>query len=263
MAKSGSQEEDDSSKSMVSFMIIMLNCAAAGAYPMYRFVNAWLESGEIDRKFIANSCFACFKRFAGTKAADYLAKMTGCLERAQELANKAEKLEAQIRENEKVVKMEDLYGKAKSAKAEADNAHTQYKDLRDSAVATKKAAKDLRDGLGKSQAQENISEPNQESEHDIVEAYRVPSQAVYVDRSVHVERLQLDAVTPHSRLQLDVVQGPLDSRLDLDVPPLSADRYFFPLFLEFSLVLRGWLVICLTVRLQVWNPHGENAKCKC
>ena len=159
--------------------------------------------------------------------------MTGCLERAQDLANRAEKLEGHVRENEKVRTMEDLYSQSKSAKKEADGAYTQYKDLRDSTTATKQAAKDLRSELGKAQAHENISEPDQESEHEIVEACQVPDQSIYVERSVHVERRQLDAVPQDSGLRFDAIQGPLDSRSQLDVPPLSTDRYFFDLFLFF------------------------------
>ena len=56
--------------------------------------------------------------------------MTGCLERAQDLANRAEKLEGHVRENEKVRTMEDLYSQSKSAKKEADGAYTQYVTVR-------------------------------------------------------------------------------------------------------------------------------------
>ena len=55
VAKNNAATEDLNGKRMISFLIIFANAAAGGLYPLYRFLTAWAESGDIDFGFITSS----------------------------------------------------------------------------------------------------------------------------------------------------------------------------------------------------------------
>ena len=48
VATNNAATEDLNGKRMISFLIVFTNAAAGGLYPLYRFVTAWAESGDID-----------------------------------------------------------------------------------------------------------------------------------------------------------------------------------------------------------------------
>ena len=48
----GESGGDTNGQGLIAFLILFANGAAAGLYPLYRFWNAWCESGEIDRDVV-------------------------------------------------------------------------------------------------------------------------------------------------------------------------------------------------------------------
>ena len=54
---------------------------------MYKFFNAWSESGEIDFSFVKENVFKCFEFFMGTELAASLLGTCGCLRKIKDAAD--------------------------------------------------------------------------------------------------------------------------------------------------------------------------------
>ena len=48
-------ETDENGKTIMSFFIVIVNAVSTSLYPMYKFFNAWSESGEIDFSFVKDT----------------------------------------------------------------------------------------------------------------------------------------------------------------------------------------------------------------
>ena len=168
VAKNNAATEDSNGKLLISFLIMFVNAAAGGLYPLYRFFNAWSESGEIDMEFVKSSLSRCFSFFLGTQLADYLMGSCGCLIKAKKLADKtkeeADKLQAaadELRNSERVSTAERYYNDAKSAKEQVDEAKAVYKDGKAAVSDVRAAANDLQKESGVSTGNQLTDDQNQ------------------------------------------------------------------------------------------------------
>ena len=157
--------EDSNGKVLVSYMVMFLNVSAAGMYPAFRFINAWAESGEIDRAFIKNNVIRCLSCFMGTALAKNLLSTCDCLAKAQgavdDVKQKALDLKVQAEQMRENVEGKDLVKIAKDRKKQAedlrqnvDNAQTMYNETQTSLDDTKLAAKSFRSELNSRQEEE-------------------------------------------------------------------------------------------------------------
>ena len=117
----------------VSYLIIGVNGVAADAYPAYKFLNAWAESGEVDMAMVKASLWRAMTCLLGTKVAGHLADTCGILVAAQKKVESA-KAETDRMKNELtgiMLRDESLagaLGKAQDAK-EAKETYDEASDL--------------------------------------------------------------------------------------------------------------------------------------
>ena len=90
VAKNNAATEDLNGKRMISFLIIFANAAAGGLYPLYRFLTAWAESGDIDFGFITSSIQSGAEKCLGPEVVASLLASCACLRKAKETADEAE-----------------------------------------------------------------------------------------------------------------------------------------------------------------------------
>ena len=165
----------------VAFMIMFVNAAAGGMYPLWKFFDSWCiaslqhdrfmhadassvfraESEEIDWSFIKSNLFKAFTYCLGTKAADGILNSFSCLvsakQRAEEMQDEAKQAAASMRSTDEALKAQETYNQAKSAKEraqevkrQADEARQLQQDVVQSTKDTKAAAADLKTtALGK------------------------------------------------------------------------------------------------------------------
>ena len=89
-AKNNAATEDLNGKQMISFLIIFANAAAGGLYPLYRFLTAWAESGDIDFNFITSSIKSGAEKCFGPEVVASLLASCACLYEAKKRADEAE-----------------------------------------------------------------------------------------------------------------------------------------------------------------------------
>ena len=82
-------ETDENGKTIMSFFIAIVNAVSTSLYPMYKFFNAWSESGEIDFSFVKENLFKFFEFFMGTQLAASLLATCGCLRKIKDTAEEA------------------------------------------------------------------------------------------------------------------------------------------------------------------------------
>ena len=83
-------KDDGLGKTFVAFMIVGANAAASGLYPIWRFFNAWSESGEIDFSFIGGYLKSAAEKCLGPEIVASLIGCFGCLASAKEYADTAQ-----------------------------------------------------------------------------------------------------------------------------------------------------------------------------
>jgi len=149
VAKNNAATEDLNGKRMVSFLIIFANAAAGGLYPVYRFVNAWAESGDIDLNFIANCVKSGAEKCLGPEAVASLLASCACLSKAKEKADEAEvevrRLRAtadEMHQHERVSTAEGRYNDAAEAKKHIDEARALHQDVKSGVADVRSAAAD-------------------------------------------------------------------------------------------------------------------------
>ena len=82
-------ESDGNGKAIMSWVIVIVNAISTSLYPMYKFFNAWSESGEIDFSFVKENLFKFFEFFMGTQLAASLLATRGCLRKIKDTAEEA------------------------------------------------------------------------------------------------------------------------------------------------------------------------------
>ena len=91
-------QSDENGKAIISWCIVFVNAVSTSLYPMYRFFNAWSESGEIDFSFVKEALFKFFEFFMGTQLAASLLATCGCLRKIKAAAEEAKEVQEQIDE---------------------------------------------------------------------------------------------------------------------------------------------------------------------
>ena len=150
VAKNNAATEDLNGKRMISFLIIFANAAAGGLYPLYRFVTAWAESGDIDFSFIADSIKSGAEKCLGPEVVASLLASCACLRQAKEKADQAEaevrRLRAtadEMHQHERVSTAEGRYNDAAEAKKHIDEARALHQDAKSGVADVSSAAADL------------------------------------------------------------------------------------------------------------------------
>ena len=150
VAKNNAATEDMNGKLMISFVIILANAAAGGLYPLYRFVTAWAECGEIDLDFITSSIKSGAQTCLVPEVVASLLASCACLSNAKKKTDEAEaevrRLRAtaeEMRQHELVSTAEGRYNDAVEAKEQIDEARALYKDIKSGVADDHSAGEDL------------------------------------------------------------------------------------------------------------------------
>jgi len=150
VAKNNAATEDMNGKLMISFVIILANAAAGGLYPLYRFVTAWAECGEIDLDFITSSIKSGAQTCLGPEVVASLLASCACLSNAKKKTDEAEaevrRLRAtaeEMRQHELVSTAEGRYNDAAEAKKQIDEARALYQDVKSGVADIHSATADL------------------------------------------------------------------------------------------------------------------------
>ena len=91
-------ESDGNGKAIMSWVIVIVNAISTSLYPMYKFFNAWSESGEIDFTFVKETLFKFFEFFMGTQLAASLLATCGCLRKIKDAAEEAKEAMDEVQE---------------------------------------------------------------------------------------------------------------------------------------------------------------------
>ena len=75
---------DGNGRTIMSWLILLVNTASTSLYPLYKFWNALSGSGEIDLPFLKDSLSKCFEFFVGSQLAGSLLAMCGCLRKIKD-----------------------------------------------------------------------------------------------------------------------------------------------------------------------------------
>jgi len=135
--------EDLNGKFVISMIIIIANAAAGGLYPIYRFVTAVAENGEIDMDFLRDAAFGCVDRFFGIKLAKYLYGSCGCLVKAKETLDHVKEEAEELFPNETVHAIEARYLDAKDAIEQIEEARNLQQDMKEGTNDLEMATKDV------------------------------------------------------------------------------------------------------------------------
>ena len=150
VAKNTAATEDLNGKRAISFLIIFANAAAGGLYPLYRFVTAWAESGDIDFNFITSSIKSGAEKCFGPEVVASLLASCACLSEAKKRADEAEAevgsvraTAEEMRQHELVSTIEGQYNDAVEAKDQIDEARALYQDIKSGVTDVRSAGGDL------------------------------------------------------------------------------------------------------------------------
>ena len=150
VAKNNAATEDMNGKRAISFLIIFANAAAGGLYPLYRFVTAWAESGDIDFNFITSSIKSGAEKCFGPEVVASLLASCACLSEAKKRADEAEAevrsvraTAEEMRQHELVSTVEGQYNDAVEAKTQIDEARALYQDIKSGVTDVRSAGEDL------------------------------------------------------------------------------------------------------------------------
>ena len=150
VAKNTAATEDLNGKRAISFLIIFANAAAGGLYPLYRFVTAWAESGDIDFNFITSSIKSGAEKCFGPEVVASLLASCACLSEAKKRADEAEAevgsvraTAEEMRQHELVSTVEGQYNDAVEAKTQIDEARALYQDIKSGVTDVRSAGEDL------------------------------------------------------------------------------------------------------------------------
>ena len=150
VAKNNAATEDLNGKLMISFLIMIANAAAGVLYPLYRFMTAWAESGDIDFNFITSSIKSGAEKCLGPEVVASLLASCACLSKAKEKVDEAEaevrRLRAtaeEMRQHELVSTAEGRYNDAAEAKKQIDEARALYQDVKSGVADIHSATADL------------------------------------------------------------------------------------------------------------------------
>ena len=80
-------ESDGNGKAIMSWVIVIVNAISTSLYPMYKFFNAWSESGEIDFNFVKETLTKFFEFFMGAELTASLLGTCGCLRKIKDAAD--------------------------------------------------------------------------------------------------------------------------------------------------------------------------------
>lgn len=142
VAKNRGTQENSNGRIFIGFLIMVVNAAAGGLYPLYRFLNAWAENGEIDSAFITSSISKGVSFCLGKEAADSLIGACGCISKAKE---RVENLQEEAEEARDLAsKAKQQHDEAKAVKDQLVQARTVVLEVKQSTEEVKKAAQDLR-----------------------------------------------------------------------------------------------------------------------
>ena len=147
VAKNNAATEDLNGKRMISFLIIFANAAAGGLYPLYRFVTAWAECGDIDFNFITSSIKSGAEKCLGPEVVASLLASCVCLSKAKDKADEAEGEVRRLRataDGGLVSTVEGRYKDATEAKKQIDEARALHKDVKSGVADARSAGADLR-----------------------------------------------------------------------------------------------------------------------
>ena len=92
-------KSDENGKAIMSWVIVIVNAIATSLYPMYKFFNAWSESGEIDFSFVKKNLFKFFEFFMGTELAASLLGTCGCLRKIKDAADEVQEHVDEVKTN--------------------------------------------------------------------------------------------------------------------------------------------------------------------
>jgi len=198
VAKNNAATEDLNGKRMISFLIIFANAAAGGLYPLYRFVTAWAESGDIDFSFIADSIKSGAEKCLGPEVVASLLASCACLRQAKEKADQAEaevrrlratadEIVTEMRQHELVSTAESRYNDAAEAKAQIDEARALYQDVKSGVADVRSAVADLRAEAGAARASSDVHTMEEDHDSEIQELGVAP---------VNEDRAAREAVAP-------------------------------------------------------------------
>ena len=146
VAKNSAATEDLNGKLMISFLIIIANAAAGGLYPLYRFVTAWAECGDIDFNFITSSIKSGAEKCLGPEVVASLLASCVCLSKAKDKADEAEGEVRRLRataDGGLVSTVEGRYNDATEAKKQIDEARALYQDVKSGVADIHSATADL------------------------------------------------------------------------------------------------------------------------
>ena len=92
-------KSDENGKAIMSWVIVIVNAIATSLYPMYKFFNAWSESGKIDFSFVKKNLFKFFEFFMGTELAASLLGTCGCLSKIKDAADEVQEHVDEVKTN--------------------------------------------------------------------------------------------------------------------------------------------------------------------
>ena len=185
VAKNNAATEDLNGKRMISFLIIFANAAAGGLYPLYRFLTAWAESGDIDFGFITSSIQSGAEKCLGPEVVASLLASCACLRKAKETADEgeaevrrlratAEEMRDEVRQHELVSMAESRYNDAAEAKAQIDEARAHYEDVKSGIADVRSADADLRAEANAARASSNVHTIEEDHDSEIQEVGVAP-----------------------------------------------------------------------------------------
>ena len=90
---------DGNGKTIMSWLMLLVNTISTSLYPLYKFFNAWSETGEIDFAFVKDSLYKCFEFFVGSQLAESLLTTCGCLRKIKDTMDDAQDTLKEVKQN--------------------------------------------------------------------------------------------------------------------------------------------------------------------
>ena len=148
---------DSNSKTIMAFLIMIVNAISSSLYPVYRFFNAWSESGEIDLETLFSGVKKGAENCLGEETIESITSTCSCLGQDKEKATAGQEglreiqdaaLDAaqELRQTEIVSTMESLYDEARALKEDVID---EAQDVLQEGKALTREAKNISDKGGK------------------------------------------------------------------------------------------------------------------